>query len=1046
MKDDLTQCMQNCYEVALSIGTSLDLDKMLKNALLKYTKKLNCFAGLVLEAVDNNRYNVIFSIPKRNMTSLIEMAGLTRVHDDDVYSLSDNDMQFPHLVTIDKDYVQYMKLDDFGLLILFKYGSPFNQFIFDSLAPLNAKLAHACIAARTNEALKKANEALIKKTIHLNESQNQLLDMMDVNEKTREALIKSERKYRSIFENIQDIFYRTDKDGIITEISPSIYRYSGFPRDEVLGQPVDFFYKNKKDRIKLDQALRAEGEVTDFEVRLRHKDGKVIYTSVNAHLLFDLHRRPIGIEGSLRDVTNRKLVEMKLTQSKEQFQTIVNSLPQGIITIDAETKKIVNCNPKAYEMLKTTNERMLGSHCYNFFCPTPKNCCPIDRNIEVVNDEKFITAADGEKIPVMKTVVTFHDNNKKYYLESLIDIRDKVKADEALKTSESKYRSLVENIRDLIFTISPDGTITYVSDSMEEILGYSPDYFLGRKLLDIVPETEQRRAQVLLKKGFSGNKVTQYQVSTRHKTGELVWLEVSFSRIWNNEQIEGALAIARDITERKRFENELVKAKESAEEANESKSRFLANISHEIRTPMNSIIGFGDLLGDLLSDKTQLEYLGAVKSSSHALLALLNDILDLSKIEAGKMELKYKFIDIYEFINDINQQYIFAAQKKNVKFEVEIDPKLPHMLSIDEVRVRQILINLIGNAIKFTHKGKVVVSIGFDKNNKTGKCIDLVFKVSDTGIGVPEDQFEKIFQSFVQKSGQDNRKYGGTGLGLAITKRLTEMMNGDISIESKLNVGSSFTVHLKKIEYQEHAASHKILVDNYTDVEFLGQSILIVEDNNMNQRLMNKYFQDYNLNIRQAMNGVKAMKILKTFTPSLILMDLQMPEMDGYETIQEIKKIGRLEDIPVIAFSATMVSDSNREFIDKYFNEFLRKPVIKKDLIHAISKYLNHIKVDENNTRVDLTQNESNVIFDLSETKNEFFDAQFIEYWNDIKETMVIQEIIDFTNKVETISKVQNDIELQKWSEMTRNAANNYLVEDLEELITIFDDFIGETN
>ncbi len=1046
MNDDLTQCMQNCYEVALSIGTSLDLDKMLKNALLKYTKKLNCFAGLVLEAVDTNSYNVIFSIPNRNKTSLIEMADLIRANDGDIYSLSGKMKQYPHLKNIDKDFIQYMKLEDFGLLILFKYGSPFNQFIFDSLSPLNEKLAYACIAARKNEDLKKANEALIKKTIHLNESQSQLLDMVEVNEKTREALIKSERKYRSIFENIQDIFYRTDKDGIITEISPSIYRYSGFPRDEVLGQPVEFFYKNKTDRRKLDKALRADGEVTDFEVRLRHKDGKVIYTSVNAHVLFDLHRRPIGIEGSLRDVTNRKLVEMELTQSKEQFQTIVNSLPQGIITIDAETKKIVSCNPKAYELLKTTKERMLGSYCYNFFCPTPKNCCPIDRNVNVVNDEKFITAADGEKIPVMKTVVTFHDKNKKYFLESFIDIRDKVKADEALKTSESKYRSLVENIRDLIFTISPDGIITYVSDSMEEILGYSPDYFLGRKLLDIIPEAEQRRARVLLKKGFSGNKVTQYQIKTRHKSGELVWLEVSFSRIWNNEQVEGALAIARDITERKQFENELVKAKEAAEEANKSKSRFLANISHEIRTPMNSIIGFSDLLGDLLNDKTQLEYLGAVKSSSHALLALLNDILDLSKIEAGKMELKYKFVDIYEFINDINQQYIYAAQKKNIKFEVEIDPELPHMLSIGEVRLRQILINLIGNAIKFTHKGRVVVSLGFDNKNKKSQTVDLVLKVIDTGIGVPEDQFEKIFQSFVQKSGQDNRKYGGTGLGLAITKRLTEMMNGEINIESKLNVGSSFTVHLNKVEYKKTDTKPKTHIDNYTDVEFLGQSILIVEDNSMNQRLLNRYFQDYNLNIRQAMNGVKAMKILKTCTPTLVLMDLQMPAMDGYETIQEMKKIKRLKDIPVIALSATMVSDSNREFIDKHFNEFLRKPVIKKDLIHTISKYLNHIKVDEKSTRAELTQDKSNVIFDLSETKNEYFDAQFIEHWNGIKETMVIQEIIDFADKVEIISKAQNDIELQKWSEMTRNAANNYLVEDLEALITIFDDFISETN
>jgi len=387
-------------------------------------------------------------------------------------------------------------------------------------------------------------------------------------------------------------------------------------------------------------------------------------------------------------------------------------------------------------------------------------------------------------------------------------------------------------------------------------------------------------------------------------------------------------------------------AQREAEAANQSKSQFLANMSHEIRTPMNAILGFSEILGNLVEDGQQQHYLKSIQSSGKSLLGLINDILDLSKVEAGKLELEYAAFNAPTVFQEMEQIFAQKVEEKGIEFVVEVDPSLPKALVLDEVRLRQVLINLIGNAVKFTDAGHVKVSVHPRAEAEDRSMLNLHFSIEDTGIGIPEDQIEMIFGAFEQTAGQSNSEYGGTGLGLAITRRLIEMMEGQIGVESEVGKGSIFNVLIKDVMVA--SADELVEVEAGEDISgivFEPAIILVVDDIEANRQVVSAYLEPLGLTLQEAADGREALDSVRAQKPDLILMDMRMPVMGGYEATQHIKADESLKEIPVVALTASAMKQAEEE-IRSLCDGYLRKPVNRVALVSELARFLKHTRAE----------------------------------------------------------------------------------------------------
>ncbi|HAN79221.1 MAG TPA: hypothetical protein DCQ31_16365 [Bacteroidales bacterium] len=440
------------------------------------------------------------------------------------------------------------------------------------------------------------------------------------------------------------------------------------------------------------------------------------------------------------------------------------------------------------------------------------------------------------------------------------------------------------------------------------------------------------------------------------------------------------LSVIVDITERKKNEIELVLARKQAEEANKLKTEFLANMSHEIRTPMNAILGFSEIIKDRIGADAEIaEYLNGIQKSGSSLILIINDILDMAKIEAGKMEINYTPICPLTIINEVKDVFVMVAKQKKIDIHLFIDETLPNAVMLDELRLRQVLFNIVGNAVKFTEKGSVIINIF--KNNKitSGETnlIDLVIEVKDTGIGMKPEQMTEIFEPFRQQHGKV-AKYGGNGLGLSITKRLVQLMNGSFEVESKFGFGSTFSIMLPNLVLAN--SENTVIATDFkaNKIRFIENTILLVEDIATNREVIKGYLADSNLHIDEAENGKIALTMLKRKSYKLVLLDLHMPKLNGEQLLQKLRANPTFEKLPVIIITANG-KQTEIEKLKQYTASYLVKPISKSQLISELLRYLPQIIEEETSKELLAAQvNEHNLQISYSPKLKEALETWFL--------------------------------------------------------------------
>lgn len=521
----------------------------------------------------------------------------------------------------------------------------------------------------------------------------------------------------------------------------------------------------------------------------------------------------------------------------------------------------------------------------------------------------------------------------------------KARFEQALKENIDRLNTIVESTNALIFSV--DKGLRYTSfnsrfkKTIQKLYNIEPEIGL-QAVYDFYLDKDRKAIYDEFKKALEG----EHTVITEEfgdPSGVSSYYEFSFNPIIDDEgNVSGVAVYGQDCTKRNKEQIEILESKLEAERTAKAKSEFLSNMSHEIRTPMNAIIGLSELLLKENLTEKQLENMKSIKFSADNLLVIINDILDFSKIESGKVEFESLNFDIFSKVHEIRKTFIFKAEEKGLGLKFEIDEKIPQFLVGDPYRLNQILLNLLSNAVKFTKEGTVSLLVNLISEEEDN--IHVEFKVVDTGIGIPKDKLASVFESYTQAYTDITRRFGGTGLGLAITRQLVTMQNGEISLDSEPGVGTTFTVKLKfkKGEIEGVGTPEDMIAELLEKRDFGGMSVLLVEDNVMNQFVACQVLELWNIKVECADNGLEAVKLLEKKDYAIVLMDLQMPAMNGYEATAFIRdKTNKLRnpDIPIIALTADAFPETRKKVLDEGMNDFVTKPLEQNDLYAKIKQH-----------------------------------------------------------------------------------------------------------
>ncbi len=640
-----------------------------------------------------------------------------------------------------------------------------------------------------------------------------------------------------------------------------------------------------------------------------------------------------------------------------------------------------------------------------------------------------IIQSNSEYINFSNDPIIIHHSDEIYYNEILVGEYDIFFTHNLI---ELKIRNAIINLLliSIFFIIVTIATLSIVLNKfliipIISLAGFSINYGKGKT----------NSSELLLKRN---DEIGTLYKSINHMLTDLDINDQLNKKI--NDELQHERSVLEDkvkirTADLEQVNRQLIEAKEIAENATKTKSVFLSNVTHELRTPMNSILGFSEILFKKEENPKKIAYISSILENGKILLQLINDILDLSKVEEGRLELEYSQVSITTFFDEMRLLFDSNKKEKELDFTFSTKPEMPEYLILDKVRIKQILVNLISNSFKFTDSGFIKVSADYIYHDNTNcSTIDLIFTVADSGKGIPDDQVSYIFGQFNQALGQKHSEYGGSGLGLSIIKNLLGLLNGEISVESELGVGSIFTVIIKRVQVASNESSVE-MQNNRIDsdlVDFNNQKVLVVDDNAYNRELIESYLEDNNVQVDECINGLDALEQIKKNYPDLILLDMKMPVMDGYEVSSIMKHDEKLKDIPIIAVTASVLHQ-DEERIKMHCDGFLRKPVSRDDLIREMIKYISCKTQNVEKTISNPAQEKKHQPLTIDAlNKSPEIKQLLLERVQDIKlyhSQMRIRDICDIADELIELSNLKGETSLIIWLDNMSNHANNFQIE-----------------
>ena len=752
---------------------------------------------------------------------------------------------------------------------------------------------------------------------------------------------ETEDCYRTLVENIGLGITLLDRDHRILAVNSVHADMIGRPADQCVGQQCFRVFEKREHVCPHCPGTRAmeTGEAHEVETVGIRDDGTTYAARVQA---FPVHDADSGVTGFIEvveDITAHK----QLQETLQLSQHCVEQAGDGIFWIDP-SGRIILANQKACEVLEYSSEEMCSLTVFDFdLSVTPDIWQP---RWETIREQRTFRVESrhrtktGRTFPVEVSVTHLDHDGKEYHCAFARDISDRKRVEEQL----AHYSAIVTSNQDAIIGVLLDGTITSWNPGAERLYGYTADEMIGHSVMRLAPPERSHETISILSNLSHDGGGTPFDTVRCRKDGTRVDISLSISPIKDSHgQIVGASTTAQDIHDRKRAEQELIVAKVAAEAANEAKSEFLANMSHEIRTPMAAILGFADILLAAASNEDTREYCQIIKRNGDQLLHVIDDILDLSKIEAGRLDLDLQICSLRHIVLDVISTMQVRADAKGLHLSVEYHGQVSDQIQTSPTRLRQVLINLIGNAIKFTELGGVRVVVSHDTAGGTSPCVR--FDVIDSGIGIDEKHLDELFHPFSQVDASSCRRFGGTGLGLTISRRLARMLGGDITVSSMLGEGSTFTATVSTGLAEAKTVSQDsggIADGNDGDTDTVPQlhcRILLAEDGPDNQRLISFLLRKAGADVVIVEDGQQAVACVQAHVGGdapfdVILMDMQMPVMDGYEATRTLRRHGYQG--PIIALTAHAMTEDRQKCLDAGCNDYLAKPMKRADLLGIV--------------------------------------------------------------------------------------------------------------
>lgn len=928
------------YELSLSVGSSLDIAENCKVFLNTLVSR----KGLAYAAVwikQDQKFHLSCGIPQFR----VQQTSIDHQH-----SIPSLLLEKPYL-SFHEDHPDFAKLIQEkdvhrGTYALFALGN----IGFLKLFALNRK------SEFSNLEMAQLKSVIDKFTISLNGclAHKQLIKETQEREEAEKALKKSSARLKDVFDNMYDALLILDEDANIKEANKAARELLGYGEDE----PLNVNGKNivhpddKENSARHFKQLVEQGFYSDYEGRIFKKNGEIVHIEVNANAIYEDGKFK-GSRDLIRDITQRKLAEEESLKAEIRLTNLVTNLQAGILLED-ENRHILLANQYFCDIfdIPVTPQQIIGQDCSqsaeqskHLFMEPENFIKGVDQLLQArklkVNEE--LVMADG-RVMERDYIPLFSGQTYLGHLWQYRDITQQRNAQLAIKESEEKYRGIIENMELGLLEVGLDQTIIKPYPIFCDMVGYTAEEIIGKNAEKLLLPPEFRKTLHEQEAQRLEGKASVYEIQIKKKDGSKIWVLISGAPIVDPEgNITGSIGIHYDITDRKLLEQDLSQAKDRAEKAQKAERQFLANMSHEIRTPMNAVIGMTHLLYETKPNELQKEYLDSLRFSADSLMAIISNILDLSKIGAGEVEFESKPFDLVQLIHSLQRTFQFKVREKPISTVIDIDPAIQNLVIGDSTRLNQIFTNLLGNASKFTQRGTIGIKVTLLKQQLDDYLIE--FRVHDTGIGIAKEKQETIFQNFKQADLKITRNFGGTGLGLTIVKELVELQNGSIKLESELGKGSVFIFTLP-FKNTGRANTNLALEpeESQTDIDAVLKDlqVLLVEDNVMNQKLASRILSKWGAQYIIASDGEIAVKESKEKKYDLILMDIHMPNMDGCEATMFIR--GEVSNpnqgTPIIALTAAALLEEKTRALEAGMNDFITKPFSPRILKEQVLKTL----------------------------------------------------------------------------------------------------------